>query len=77
VFINFFLENSLPRGQSWNLSIKNESISFVPDALSTYHEDFHEEKIGETSFGNDQLLMNINILLPGETQHKPPFMPVR
>jgi len=66
VFINFFLEDCLPGAQTWEFSIKDECISLIPDAPSTYHKNFHEERIRKSSSSVYQLFMNIATLLPCE-----------
>jgi hypothetical protein len=52
-------EGRFPCSQAWQISIKNEVISFIPDTPSTNHKNFHEEGLSKIQFSRLYLLMDI------------------
>jgi hypothetical protein len=71
VLKNFLLERQLPSGDPRGLITKDEPVSFIPDALGSYHKDLHKERVGENMLSHVNSLMGIARITPRNPQRKP------
>jgi hypothetical protein len=69
---NFLLERKLPSGETRGLVTEDEPIPFIPNAPSSNHKNFHEERVRKGLFVQVNLLMRTVGIAPRDSQRKPP-----
>jgi hypothetical protein len=71
---NFLLERKLPSGETKGLVTEDEPIPFIPNAPSSNHKNFHEEKGEERlvcpSKSSDENCWNCSKRFPTQTTYK-------
>jgi hypothetical protein len=51
--------------------IENKIVSLIPDDLGINHKVLHKKRVAKCHLGNINLLMNILIIIPCDTNSKP------
>jgi hypothetical protein len=71
VSLHFILEGYLPGCQAMGIMVEDKAITLLPNDTSPNHEDLHEQRLGKSQFCKVELLMNVGIVIPGDTNNKP------